>query len=322
MAPLLMGVAQELNYSPNRVARALRTAKTYTVGVVSFDVSDPMATASASQLERELAGHGYRTTVGDARHDAIHAIDHVRDFLTSGADGIALLASSYRPDANRLVEMQRQRGVPIVCMFRDLSEGGIQSFVVDYRRGARDITKHLLEVGYHRIAVIVGAEMYEPDSTDRLEGARQACTEYGIEIAPQMIVRDTEGGWTPHTGYRSMKQLLAIDPLPEAVVAFDDVTAYGAIRAIYEAGKRVPDDIAVVGFDDLAVSAFFNPALTTVRQPVGEVAAAAAEYLVKRMGGHLTEESPDCLQFEPLLVMRASVCQMQRASDSDTSRGS
>ena len=119
-----------------------------------------------------------------------------------------------------------------------------------------------------------------------------------------------------------MKQLLAIDPLPEAVVAFDDVTAYGAIRAIYEAGKRVPDDIAVVGFDDLAVSAFFNPALTTVRQPVGEVAAAAAEYLVKRMDGHLTEESPDCLQFEPLLVMRASVRQMQRASDSDTSRGS
>jgi len=145
------GVAQELNYSPNCVARALRTAKTYTVGVVSFDVSDPMATACALQLDRELAGHGYRTTVGDARHDAIQAIDHVQDFLTSRADGIVLLASSYRPDANILVQMQRQRGVPIICMFRDLSEGGIQSFVVNYRRGARDITKHLLEIGYQRV---------------------------------------------------------------------------------------------------------------------------------------------------------------------------
>lgn len=301
----VLEAARELEYSPNRVARALRMQKTYTVGIVSFDVNDPMANAYSSLIDRHLAAYGYRTTVGDAQHDAKRAMEHVQYFLSAKVDGVVLIASSYVLDAANLVEMQGRSGVPIVCALRDMSEGGIPSFVADYRAGARQMTQHLLSTGYRRFAVIVGAEIYDPDGANRLHGVEDACWTAGIKVAPSMIVRDDEGGWIPEVGYRSMQQLLTREPLPEVVIAFDDVTAYGAIRAIYENGMRVPDDIAVVGHDDLAVSAFYNPPLTTVRQPVDEICAAVSQYLVGAMGEE-TEEPPTCRGFEPQIVIRAS----------------
>ena len=301
----VLQAAHQLNYSPNQAARALRLHKTYSAGIVSFDVNDPMASARSSHIDRHLTAHGYRTMIADAHHDGRLAMQLARHFLTSRVDGIVLLASSYRPDMAELCEMKARYDLPIVCVGRDLSQAGIQSFAVDYQTGARRAAELLLRSGYRRIAVIVGAEDYEPDSTDRLEGARQACQAYGVEIAPELIVREREGGWNPQMGYCNMKQLLTLHPLPEAVLAFDDVTAYGAIRAIFEAGRRVPDDIAVIGFDDLAVSAFYNPPLTTVRQPVEEESAAVADYLIRAMEGQVNG-APGCRMFDAQLVIRKS----------------
>jgi LacI family transcriptional regulator len=302
----ILQAARELNYTPNPVARALRMQRTNTVGIVSFDVNDPMAIAYASSIDRYLVTSGYRTIVGDARNDAATAMEHVDYFLSARVDGIVLLASSYLPDAVTLVELESNYGLPIVCALRDLSTEGIQSFVTNYAEGTRDITRYLLSIGYRSLAVIVGAEMYEPDGTDRLRGVEDACREWGIAIAPHMVVRDDEGGWNPQVGYRSMQRLLTREPLPEIVIAFDDVTAYGAIRAIYEAGMRVPDDMAVVGLDDLAVSAFFNPPLTTVRHPVEELAAALSRYLIQAIEDGI-KAPPNCREFSPQIVIRESV---------------
>jgi DNA-binding LacI/PurR family transcriptional regulator len=264
-----------------------------------------MAATYASTIDRCVKAFGYRTMVSDACHNAVRALEHVQYFLSARMDGVVLLASSYVPDTARLVKLQAEHTVPIVSALRDLSRGGITSFVADYRAGAREVTRHLLSAGYCRLAVIVGPEMYDPDGLERLRGAQEACAEWEVTIPPHMIVRDSEGGWNPRVGYRSMQRLLARDPLPEAVVAFDDVTAYGAIRAIYEAGMRVPDNIAVVGFDDLAVSAFYNPALTTVKQPVDKLADAVSEYLVRAIDGSL-EGLPVRHTFAPEVVIRAS----------------
>jgi LacI family transcriptional regulator, galactose operon repressor len=301
----VLQAARQLDYSPNQAARALRLHKTYSAGIVSFDVNDPMAAARASHIDRQLAAHGYRIMTADAHHDDRLAMQLVRHFLTSRVDGIVLLASSYRPDIVELREIRTRHSLPIACVGRDLSQAGIQSFAVDYQAGARCAAELLLQSGYRRIAVIVGSDVYEPDSSDRLEGARQACQAYGVEIAPELIVREREGGWHPQMGYCNMQQLLTLDPVPEAVLAFDDVTAYGAIRAIFEAGRRVPDDIAVIGFDDLAVSAFYNPPLTTVRQPVQEESAAVADYLIRAMEGQ-ADESPGCRMFDAQLIVRKS----------------
>lgn len=308
----ILQAAHELNYLPNPVARALRMQKTNTVGIVSFDVNDPMAIAYASSIDRHLVASGYRTIVGDARNDASTAMQHVDYFLSARVDGIVLVASSYVPDAATLVELESNYGLPIVCALRDLSGEGIQSFVANYREGTRDITRYILSIGYRRLAAIVGAEMYEPDGTDRLRGAEDACREWGVEIAPHMVVRDGEGGWNPQVGYRSMQRLLTRDPLPEAVVAFDDVTAYGAIRAIYEASMRVPDDIAVVGVDDLAVSAFFNPPLTTARQPVEDLTAAVSQHLIQAIEDGI-EAPPTCREFSLQVVIRESALRDQGA---------
>jgi len=313
----ILQAARELNYSPNPVARALRMQRTNTVGIVSFDVNDPMAIAYASSIDRHLVASGYRTIVSDARNDAGTAMEHVDYFLSARVDGIVLLASSYRPDAATLVGLESNYEVPIVCALRDQSADGIQSFVADYREGTREITLHLLSVGYRRLAVIVGAEMYEPDGTDRLHGAKDACRDWGIDITPHMIVRDDEGGWNPKVGYRSMQRLLRCEPLPEAVIAFDDVTAYGAIRAIYEADMRVPNDIAVVGLDDLAVSAFFNPPLTTVRQPVEELATALTQYLIQAIESGI-EAPVTCREFSPQVVIRESALRSHRLQPDTT----
>jgi LacI family transcriptional regulator len=301
----VLQVVRDLDYSPNRVARALRMHKTYTVGIVSYDVNDPLATTRVSHIDRHLTAHGYRTMIADAQHSAAQAMQHVRYFVSARVDGIALLASSYVPDVAELVRVRQGHGVPVICIGRDLSAGGIQSFVVDYRAGAVLATEMLLRHGYRRIGIIVGAAAYEPDGTDRLEGARQACHKYGVEIGAQLAVRETQRGWNPQLGYRSMTRLLAVSPVPEAVLAFDDVTAYGAIRAVFEAGLRVPDDIAVVGFDDLSVSAFYNPPLTTVRQPVEEESAVVAQYLVAAMEGQ-PDRQPECRVFDPQLIIRKS----------------
>jgi DNA-binding LacI/PurR family transcriptional regulator len=309
----VLQAARDLGYSPNPVARALRMQRTYALGIVSYDVNDPMAATYASTIDRCVKAFGYRTMVSDACNNAVRALEHVQYFLSARMDGVVLLASSYVPDTARLVKLQAEHTVPIVCALRDLSQGGIVSFVADYRAGARQVTRHLLSAGYRRLAVIVGPEMYDPDGLERLRGAQEACTEWEVNIPPHMIVRDSEGGWNPRVGYRSMQRLLARDPLPEAVVAFDDVTAYGAIRAIYEAGMRVPDNIAVVGFDDLAVSAFYNPALTTVKQPVDRLADAVSAYLVRAIDGSV-EGLPVRHTFEPEVVIRASALRRREIS--------
>jgi DNA-binding LacI/PurR family transcriptional regulator len=302
----VLQAAHDLDYSPNPAARALRMQRSYTLGIVSYDVNDPMAATYASTIDRAVKTSGYRTTVSDASHDAARAMEHAHYFLSARVDGVVLLASSYVPDAARLAKLGAEHNVPVVCALRDLSQAGIPSFVADYRAGARQLTRHLLNVGYRRLAVIMGAPAYDPDGIERLRGAQEACRAWGVDIAPAMIVRDSEGGWNPRVGYRSMQQLLARDPLPEAVVAFDDVTAYGAIRAIYEAGMRVPDDVAVVGFDDLAVSAFYNPPLTTVKQPVGRLAEALIDYLLEAVERGVPGPAT-CQAFEPEVVIRSSV---------------
>jgi DNA-binding LacI/PurR family transcriptional regulator len=297
--------AIDLNYSPNRAARALRMQKTYTIGIVSFDTNDPMANAYAAAIDRRLSPSGYRTIVTDAQHDANRAWEHIKYFLATHADGIILLASSYVPDAASLAKAQADHNIPFVCALRDLSPAGIHSVVVDYRSGAHAAARHLIEVGCRRIAVIVGSPVYNPDPIERLEGVRQACERAGIQISSELIVYENNGGWNPSVGYRSMQQLLAGRPLPDAVSAFDDVTAYGAIRAIYEAGLRVPEEIAVVGFDDLAVSAFYNPPLTTVRQPVEEISTEVCEYLLRAIENQAIQE-PACKVFVPQLILRKS----------------
>jgi len=302
--------AKKLNYRPNISARGLRMHKTHTVGIVSYDTNDLLAIAVSSQIDRMFFSKGYRTIVGDAQHDSQRASQHIDDFVATRVDGILLLASSYKPDPEMLSNL-RESKLPVVCVGRDLSGAGVQSYMTDNRLGTKLLTAHLISLGYRKIAVIVGAEGYEPDSTARLAGVEDACRQSGMELDPNLIIRETKAGWDPKMGYHTMQKLLARGR-PDAVVAFDDCTAYGAIRAISQAGLRVPADIAVAGFDDLPVSAFYNPPLTTVRQPIQQLVSGAVGFLYRWMEGTAPARA-ECNSIVPELIVRSSC----RAHDED-----
>jgi LacI family transcriptional regulator len=277
--------------------------RTHTVGLVSYDANDPLAIRVSFEADQFLYQRGYRSILGDAQHDSARAHRHVEEFLAGGVDAIVLLANSYQPQPETLTSLETAR-TPTVCIGRDLSLAGVMSFVVDNRSGSQQLADHLIQAGYRQFGVIVGADLYEPDSRDRFQGVRDALRAAGIVLDDRLVVREQEAGWNPSAGYESMQALLQ-QGRPDVVVAFDDCTAYGAIRAVTEAGLRVPHDLAVVGFDDLPMSAFYNPPLTTVRQPIEELVSEACEFLLARLDGR-DSTGAVCRKRQPDLVVRNS----------------
>jgi len=252
-----------------------------------------------------LVDYGYLTIVVDARNSSERAVEHLKYLASTSVDGLIFLASSYTIDPEILEHIRRKSGLVSISAMKDQTNLGLQSFVVNNQSGTRQAALHLSDLGYQNIGVIVGSNIYQPDNTERLQGVLDGCKEMNMAVDPKHIVCEDEGGWNPSVGYRSMMKLLSQDPLPDAVCAFDDVTAFGAIRAIYDQGMRVPEDIAVVGFDDVMVSNFYNPPLTTIKQPIQNLTEAASKYLVQAIEDE-TCQSAECIAFEPELVIRKS----------------
>ena len=275
---------QVLNYRPNIHARSLRMGKTSTVGVISYDTGDPLAIALGSSLDFHFSKQNYRTVVSDAKHSPEKAEKHVNEFMADRVDGLVLIAPSYRPLPSTLKKVVAAK-LPVVSIGRDLSAVNIHSVMIDNMGGAKLATAHLLELGYRRIGFILGPAMYGVDGQQRWMGAQKVCRQFGLDIDPSLVVQEQDGGWNPAVGYHSMKKMLQQADAPQAVVTFDDCAAFGAIRALREADLHVPEDVAVVGFDDLMVSEFYNPPLTTVRQPVEVMARKASDYLYDCMQG-------------------------------------
>jgi len=232
-------------------------------------------------------------------------MDQIKYFVNAKSDGLILLACSYSLDKTILEEIQKESKIKIISVLRDLSLNNIQSFAVDYRTGAREATEHLMDIGREKIAVILGPDIYKPDNHDRFDGVIETLTEYNIQLDTRYIVKEIKGGWSPHVGFHNMNKLLALDPIPNALISFDDVTAFGAIRAIYDKGFRVPEDIAVIGFDDLLVSEYYNPPLTTVSYPIDQMALAAVSHLTQDIKNEI-KSTPNCVYFNPKLIIRKS----------------
>lgn len=296
--------AKELCYRPNPTARNLRLQRTNTIGLVSYDAKDPLAVSIASSLDHLLSSRDYRMVIGDAQHDQRRAVGHLTDFIDSKMDGVILLASSFNFSQETMESVFRDEN-RMVCVGGDMTEFGVRSYMVDSVQGGRMAAKHLLVEGYRRIAIIAGPEVYAPDSRDRLEGALEALSEGGIDLPPDRIVRERQVGWDPNVGYQSMEMLLKGSSVPDAVIAFDDCTAYGAIRAACAHGMRVPDDVAVIGFDDLLISAFYNPPLTTLKQPIDELSSAAVDCLLTLIEKKTVPETR-LTKLKPSLIVRES----------------
>ncbi|MCL6614128.1 MAG: LacI family transcriptional regulator [Firmicutes bacterium] len=291
---------KELDYHPNTSARALVRQRTDTIGVMVADVTNPFyekiikgieATANAAGLN--LAFYNSYEDLAGRRKIILSALEGSR------VDGL-IVVGSHLGDKSTLLEMAA-RGLAISLVERNFADPSIPCVVSDNKTGARLAVEHLLGLGHRRIAFITGNLHYQT-AIERLEGYKETLSSHGIPIEDELIAF---GDFEHKSGYEAMKQLLALPQRPTAVFASNDMMAIGAMQAIGEAGLSVPGDVAVVGYDDITFASMVYPQLTTIRQPLYEMGALAAQGLIERLrNGHDTEPFKKFLPVE--LVIRKS----------------
>ena len=292
---------EQLGYRPNTIARSLVTKSTQTIALLLPDITNPFYAALVSGIQQRAleAGHTMLlcTTEGDPEREEQY-LSLLRAKQVDGAlvDGLVL-----PPD--RIARFVRD-GFPIVCLDRDVDSASVPLVQVDNRLGARMATEHLLSLGHIQIAHVAGAPELRI-SEERVEGYREALLAAHLTPDPALVA---SGGFTEEGGYRATRALMGTGF--SAVFAANDLSALGVISALTETGWRVPEDVSVVGFDDLRLSRYTSPPLTTVRQPAAEIAERATQLLLDLIHGKEVRQQLHLL--EPELVVRAST----RALDS------
>jgi LacI family transcriptional regulator, galactose operon repressor len=289
----IQAAAREMNYRPNFLARSLRKKRTYTVGLIIEEIGDAYGSMVISGVEAYLRQYNYFFLTVIHRHDASLLRDHSQRLLERGVEGFITVDTS----------LQEPPPVPTVSVAGHRILKGVTNIVLDQERGARVALEHLLALGHRNIAFMKG-QPRSSDSEDRWKAVCKMARELGLEMDPDLIVNLEFDDPSPQIGHPYAKQLLARKKPFTALFAYNDISAIGAIRAIQEEGLRVPQDISVVGFDDIPWAAYHTPGLTTVRQPLVEMGQMAAETLIQ-MIEHVGEHSSE-IAIEPTLVVRES----------------
>ena len=292
--------ARRLNYHPDSAARRLVSGKSHTVGLV-FRQSPEQVFADAFLpqvmlgLGQAAAQRGFHVLLNPLAPDDPGG--YARLIHEKHVDGIVL--SGPRQDDQELIQLYRD-GVPVMLMGQ-LPDSEIPFVDVNAISGAAVAVRHLIELGHTRIAMITNASMDYTSAQHRHTGYQQALAEAGLAYD---ACRVRTGNFTPASGYEAMNDLLRLQPLPTAVFVASDVVAMGVIRAIKRAGLRIPQDLAVVGFDDVPLASFYNPPLTTIRLPAHGLGWAAGERLTRLIRGEgLTQTG---LLLETELIVRES----------------
>jgi DNA-binding LacI/PurR family transcriptional regulator len=283
----VMTAVSEMNYRRNGAARSLKRQRTETVGLVLGDLSNPYSTELANSVREHLGMRGYSLFICISEHSAREDITAFESLVDHNVDGIIVATRSNAGGDERL-ESIANSGLPIVAVGRDFMHSMVDFVSADNLTGGFEATQHLIDLGHKRIAFIGG--VYESRSSlKRLQGYLNALKLHGIKVDERLITgskesaSDVPGYSTEKVGYEGMKRLLSLPKRPTAVFARNDFTAVGAISAIREAGLSIPEDIAIVGFDDTPLATHTIPALTTVRQPMRLQGQLAAEMLLNRI---------------------------------------
>jgi DNA-binding LacI/PurR family transcriptional regulator len=287
--------ARELNYRPNLMARSLRQKRSFTIGVVVPEVSEGYAALVLSGIEDHLLQEGYFYFVVSHRHRA-DLIDEYPSLLQQRAvEGLIAVDTV----------LSRPSMVPAVAISGHREVQGVTNIVLDHNLAAHLALNHLKKSGHTRIALIKGQD-FSSDTEIRWRAVHGMAKQLGIEIYEKLTIQLDGDSPSPEVGYNVTRRLLDRHEPFSALFAFNDISAIGAIQALRESGKRVPEDVSVIGFDDIQSAAFQNPALTTVRQPLRQMGVIAAETLLSRVNSPRREEYPKEIVVKPELIIRAT----------------
>jgi DNA-binding LacI/PurR family transcriptional regulator len=267
---------QALNYTPNQIARSFRTKKTRFVGLVISDIENPFFTSVVRGVEKALREANYSLLLTNSDEDAQIEWEHLQHLHAQGVAGIIL--SPTASDSKKYAAYL-ERGVNMVALDRMPGNIKMDRVTVNNADGVYAAVQHLAEQGHRQIAFIAGLPNASTAS-ERLAGYERAMRDFGFSTQPEWI---RQGNFRREGGFQAMKALLQMTSRPSAVISANNLMTLGALQAIYECGARVPSDIAVVGYDDMAWASSLNPPLTVIAQPTQELGRVAAQLLLDRI---------------------------------------
>ena len=273
--------AKKLGYRPNLFARSLRSKRSHTVGVMVFDMTDPYCTLVLRGIENTLYQSSYLPILTDVHNERARFERYLEMLLDRRVEALIVLANWLFVDIDVLADLEKS-SIPTAMIGRELHNDSISSVMVDNELGAHAALEHLHSLGHRKIAFIRGPKTLS-DSAPRWKGIRTFAKSGGLKLDPRLIVdlpesRDPISSF--EAGYKLTEDLIKHKYPFTALMAFDDMTAFGAIRALAKAGLRVPEHCSVIGFDDVAASSLYTPSLTTVRQPMKAMGEMAVSIIV------------------------------------------
>lgn len=296
-------IAAQTGYRASAVARGLVTRRTRTIGLVVTTAADPFTSEVFSGIEQEAHDRGYCVFLAESNADPERERAVVQTFAERRVDGI--IVTSSRVGALYLPLLSEMM-VPIVLVNDQHPGAFVHSVMIRNLEGSRAAASHLIGLGHRRIAYIGDQSGYQSDA-EREAGYREAQDAAGIPFTPELLA---PGDGRPEAAMRAMDRLLALPQPPTAVCCYNDMTALGAMRSIRLHGLRIPEDLSVVGFDDLFFASYTQPPLTTVRQPMRRMGQLAMENLFKLMSG---DESEIRIKVEAELIVRESTARAKTA---------
>lgn len=293
----ILDIAAQLNYTPNFNAKSLVTQKSYTIGLFFTSISN--GTSSSFFAD---AVTGVNAVINEDYNLFVRGIDDYEDFSTihnKRFDGIILMSQS---DAdNSFIYHVLNQKIPLVVMNREINDQSIINILSNDHEGSCHAVNYLIDNGHSNIAIIEGITGFQ-STLERREGYLQALMENDIPIRKEYMVK---GNYDLQSGYEAMENLLALDNPPTAVFCSNDDMAVGALHAAFAKGLKVPEDISITGFDDIASAQYTNPPLTTVKKPVEKICKLGAEKLFEVIENN--EHIGDKIFVETELVIRKSV---------------
>ncbi len=289
----ILAAARELNYRPNFFARSLRVQRTFTIGVIVEEIGDAYGSLVISGIERYLREKNFFFLTVAHRHDKKLLATYSAMLQERGVEGFITVDTF----------LTEEPTLPTVAVAGHRRIKKVTNIVLDHRSAASLALKHLVDLGHERIAFMRGSPA-SADSDDRWNAICEVAAKLGVRMRPELIVQLEGDDPTPNLGYPFAKKLLARKQPFTALFAYNDISAIGSISAFQEAGLRVPDDLSVVGFDDIQSAAYINPPLTTVRQPLQKMGEIAARALLDRIEGRMKYIAE--IAIEPELVVRRS----------------
>jgi len=290
---------RHLNYAPSALARSLKINQTHTIGMLLTTSSNPFYAEVVRGVEESCYQRGYSLILCNTAGDEERMNRSLETLMQKRVDGLLIMCTeSHLPSADIL---NRYPSIPTVMMDWAPFEGRGDIIQDNALLGGELATQHLIDSGYTRIACIAGPQDKTP-ARMRLEGYRNAMTKSGLEILPGYVVN---GDFEFQGGYNGMVELLALETPPEAVFTSNDAMAVGVYHALYQAGMRVPQQMAVMGYDDIELARYLTPPLSTIHQPKDALGELAIDTLIHRLSD--PDASQQTLVLTPELVVRGSV---------------